>query len=172
LHKDCTPSHEFRLRNGELVLRGERGYGLVRVSDRTLKIFQDLILRLECIVGREGGRPFAELRLQEKLRLLGPQPRAVAPQRNGPEMKLGATESLVKRLSGYGLGRFPVTLYKEQWIRLLAMADEENIGQPPCKWVAPFAQCPNPAESQDPALTWFSGNSQFSTGVDRPDDRR
>ena len=27
-------------------------------------------------------------------------------------------------LSVYGLGRFPVTLYKEQWIRLLAMSDE------------------------------------------------
>jgi hypothetical protein len=27
-------------------------------------------------------------------------------------------------LSIYGLGRFPVTLYKEQWIRLLAMTDE------------------------------------------------
>ncbi len=24
----------------------------------------------------------------------------------------------------YGLGRFPVTLYKEQWAKLLAMADE------------------------------------------------
>jgi hypothetical protein len=27
-------------------------------------------------------------------------------------------------LSVYGLGRFPVTLYKEQWIRLLDMADD------------------------------------------------
>ena len=27
-------------------------------------------------------------------------------------------------LSVYGLGRFPVTLYKEQWQKLLAMADE------------------------------------------------
>jgi hypothetical protein len=27
-------------------------------------------------------------------------------------------------LSVYGLGRFPVTLYKEQWEKLLAMADE------------------------------------------------
>jgi len=27
-------------------------------------------------------------------------------------------------VSLYGLGRFPVTLYKEQWIRLLDMADE------------------------------------------------
>jgi hypothetical protein len=27
-------------------------------------------------------------------------------------------------VSVYGLGRLPVTLYKEQWTRLLAMADE------------------------------------------------
>jgi len=27
-------------------------------------------------------------------------------------------------LSVYGLGRFPVTLYREQWLRLLAMADD------------------------------------------------
>ena len=27
-------------------------------------------------------------------------------------------------LSVYGLGRFPVTLYKEQWIRLLDMTEE------------------------------------------------
>ena len=27
-------------------------------------------------------------------------------------------------LSVYGLGRFPVTLYREQWGRLLSMADE------------------------------------------------
>jgi hypothetical protein len=27
-------------------------------------------------------------------------------------------------LSVYGLGRFPVTLYKEQWLKLLDMSDE------------------------------------------------
>jgi hypothetical protein len=27
-------------------------------------------------------------------------------------------------LSVYGLGRFPVTLYKEQWLKLLGMADD------------------------------------------------
>jgi hypothetical protein len=27
-------------------------------------------------------------------------------------------------LSVYGLGRFPVTLYKEQWAKLLAMSEE------------------------------------------------
>ena len=37
-------------------------------------------------------------------------------------------------LSVYGLGRFPVTLYQEQWLKLLDMADEirafiaENAG--------------------------------------------
>jgi len=38
-------------------------------------------------------------------------------------------------VSVYGLGRFPVTLYKEQWLKLLAMSDEirrfidENAGR-------------------------------------------
>lgn len=27
-------------------------------------------------------------------------------------------------LSVYGMGRFPVTLYKEQWVRLLGIADD------------------------------------------------
>ena len=27
-------------------------------------------------------------------------------------------------MSVYGLGRFPVTLYKEQWVRLLDMGDD------------------------------------------------
>ncbi len=46
-------------------------------------------------------------------------------------------------LSVYGLGRFPVTLYKEQWIRLLDMADDirafmrENEGQLKSKESAP-----------------------------------
>ena len=30
-------------------------------------------------------------------------------------------------LSVYGLGRFPVTLYKEQWTRLLSLADEIRL---------------------------------------------
>ena len=30
-------------------------------------------------------------------------------------------------LSVYGLGRFPVTLYKEQWVKLLGMADEIRV---------------------------------------------
>lgn len=30
-------------------------------------------------------------------------------------------------LSLYGLGRFPVTLYKEQWDKLIGMADEIRV---------------------------------------------
>jgi hypothetical protein len=30
-------------------------------------------------------------------------------------------------VSVYGLGRFPVTLYKEQWLRLLELADEIRV---------------------------------------------
>jgi len=41
--------------------------------------------------------------------------------------KTGATSMKVSEKGGvsvYGLGRFPITLYQEQWIKLLAMADE------------------------------------------------
>jgi hypothetical protein len=45
-------------------------------------------------------------------------------------LKKGATAGLRMKvsekgaLSIYGMGRFPVTLYKEQWLKLLNMADE------------------------------------------------
>ena len=38
----------------------------------------------------------------------------------GLSLKIGETGGL----SVYGLGRFPVTLYKEQWLRLLDMMEE------------------------------------------------
>ena len=38
--------------------------------------------------------------------------------------KLSMKVSEKGALSVYGMGRFPVTLYKEQWIRLLAVADD------------------------------------------------
>ena len=45
-------------------------------------------------------------------------------------LKKGASSSLRLKvsekgaLSIYGMGRFPVTLYKEQWLKLLTMSDE------------------------------------------------
>ena len=40
--------------------------------------------------------------------------------RSTPAMKVSEKGAL----SVYGMGRFPVTLYKEQWLRLLAMAND------------------------------------------------
>jgi hypothetical protein len=45
-------------------------------------------------------------------------------------LKKGATAGIRMKvsekgaLSVYGMGRFPVTLYKEQWLKLLDMSDE------------------------------------------------
>jgi len=44
-------------------------------------------------------------------------------------LKKGATAGRMKvsekgALSVYGMGKFPVTLYKEQWLRLLDMSDD------------------------------------------------
>ena len=43
-------------------------------------------------------------------------------QRRSGQLRLKVSEK--GGLSVYGLGRFPVTLYKEQWIRLLDHAEE------------------------------------------------
>jgi hypothetical protein len=43
-------------------------------------------------------------------------------QRKSGQLRLKVSEK--GGLSVYGLGRFPVTLYKEQWLRLLDFADE------------------------------------------------
>jgi hypothetical protein len=51
-------------------------------------------------------------------------------QQENAALKQGAAKGISMKvsekggLSIYGLGRFPVTLYKEQWTRLLDMADE------------------------------------------------
>jgi hypothetical protein len=45
-------------------------------------------------------------------------------------LKKGASTGITMKvsekgaLSIYGMGRFPVTLYKEQWLKLLGMADD------------------------------------------------
>jgi hypothetical protein len=42
--------------------------------------------------------------------------------RKGPGLSLKVSQK--GALSVYGLGRFPVTLYKEQWLKLLDMSSE------------------------------------------------
>jgi hypothetical protein len=44
--------------------------------------------------------------------------------KQGGRGKLSMKVSEKGALSVYGMGRFPVTLYKEQWLRLLGMADD------------------------------------------------
>jgi hypothetical protein len=44
--------------------------------------------------------------------------------KKGGRGKLSMKVSEKGALSVYGMGRFPVTLYKEQWLRLLGMADD------------------------------------------------
>ena len=44
--------------------------------------------------------------------------------KQGGRGKLAMKVSEKGALSVYGMGRFPVTLYKEQWLRLLSMAEE------------------------------------------------
>lgn len=44
--------------------------------------------------------------------------------RKGASNRVSLKVSEKGGVSVYGLGRFPVTLYKEQWTKLLEMADE------------------------------------------------
>jgi hypothetical protein len=51
-------------------------------------------------------------------------------RRENAALKKGASSSLAMKvsekgaLSVYGMGRFPVSLYKEQWVKLLDAADD------------------------------------------------
>ncbi len=62
---------------------------------------------------------------EQKLARLEAENKALKDQiseRKPGELRLKISEK--GGLSVYGLGRFPVTLYKEQWTRLLQQADE------------------------------------------------
>lgn len=66
----------------------------------------------------------AEETVEEKLARLETENRALKEQveRKAAQLRLKVSEK--GGLSIYGLGRFPVTLYKEQWVRLLDYTDE------------------------------------------------
>jgi len=63
----------------------------------------------------------AEEDLQEELAKLRAENEALK-KASSRELSLKVSEK--GALSVYGLGRFPVTLYKEQWIRLLDLSDD------------------------------------------------
>jgi len=58
--------------------------------------------------------------LKAELERLRAENEALKQGRRGVSLKVSEKGGV----SVYGLGRFPVTLYKEQWEKLLAMADE------------------------------------------------
>ena len=67
----------------------------------------------------------AEETAEQKLARLEAENRSLRQQvdeRKPGQLRLKVSEK--GGLSIYGLGRFPVTLYKEQWMRLLDQADE------------------------------------------------
>jgi len=66
----------------------------------------------------------AEESIEQKLARLEAENKALKEQveRKPGQLRLKISEK--GGLSVYGLGRFPVTLYKEQWMRLLDHADE------------------------------------------------
>ena len=81
-------------------------------------------------VKRPGVTPRTMTRIEEPHsgRQSASRTRATQSRKCAPEARPGRTVSLKVSEKGgvsvYGLGRFPVTLYKEQWITLLAMTDE------------------------------------------------
>ncbi len=60
--------------------------------------------------------------LQAELARLRAENETLKERRKGGPISMKVSEK--GGLSVYGLGRFPVTLYKEQWTKLLAMSDE------------------------------------------------
>ena len=62
--------------------------------------------------------------LQSELERLRAENQALKQAKKSTTGSLSLKVSEKGGLSVYGIGRFPVTLYKEQWLRLLAIADE------------------------------------------------
>jgi hypothetical protein len=70
---------------------------------------------------RERSHSMSDQDVQSELeRLKAENERLKGAQSRGMSMKVSEKGAL----SVYGLGRFPVTLYKEQWTKLLAMAED------------------------------------------------
>ncbi|MBM2804233.1 MAG: hypothetical protein HW419_2126 [Deltaproteobacteria bacterium] len=69
----------------------------------------------------------AEETVEQKLARLEAENQALKEQveRKSGQLRLKVSEK--GGLSIYGLGRFPVTLYKEQWVRLLGHVDEIKV---------------------------------------------
>ena len=64
----------------------------------------------------------ADENIQAELERLRAENEALKQKRGPGSVSMKVSEK--GAVSVYGLGRFPVTLYQEQWIKLLGMADQ------------------------------------------------
>ncbi|HVW86025.1 MAG TPA: hypothetical protein VHB50_15155 [Bryobacteraceae bacterium] len=69
----------------------------------------------------EGGK-MAEEDIQAELARLRAENQELKQKRSSTAVSMKVSEK--GAVSVYGLGRFPVTLYQEQWLKLLGMADD------------------------------------------------
>lgn len=60
--------------------------------------------------------------MKAELERLRAENEALKNKKSGGALSMKVSEK--GALSVYGMGRFPVTLYKEQWLKLLGIADE------------------------------------------------
>jgi len=84
-----------------------------------LRIQPALVWRPPPVTGKRESMPEEDLQ-QELERLRSENARLKKGATRGVSMKVSEKGGV----SVYGLGRFPVTLYKEQWAKLLDMADD------------------------------------------------
>jgi hypothetical protein len=69
----------------------------------------------------EGGK-MAEEDIQAELARLRAENQELKQKRSSTAVSMKVSEK--GAVSVYGLGRFPVTLYQEQWLKLLGLADD------------------------------------------------
>jgi len=73
------------------------------------------------LIARQSGRAIADEELKSELDRLRSENAAL---KKGASSNIRMKVSEKGAVSIYGMGRFPVTLYKEQWLKLLDMAAE------------------------------------------------
>jgi len=94
---------------------------IARMSPAVLPYFSSSTFRYYLVANATRGAPMSDDDLKAELERLKAENERLKSQRG---RSAGLKVSEKGGVSVYGLGRFPVTLYKEQWTKLLAMADE------------------------------------------------
>jgi hypothetical protein len=105
--------------------RKQSGSGEPQTMSATLRVlterFEAMLAEIATHSGRaQRGARMADEDLKAELERLQAENARLKRQQGRTSLKVSEKGGV----SVYGLGRFPVTLYKEQWTKLLAMADD------------------------------------------------